>query len=352
MDNFQSNFQVMTKGKNIELNPRDEIVLRAVIDNFITSSRAVSSQSIKSNFGLDVSPATIRNIMARLETYGLLSHQYTSAGRLPTDAGYRYYVDKLIHDVDIIPGLREKIENNLVFSDPSVDGMMRTIAGLLGKMSRLFGVVLVNQIQKSLLKNIEIAHLSSDRALLVLTMESGFLRSVVMNISCELTETDRVKVIQLLNERLTGLTLREIQKTFESRLKDSELYGHELVQILLGNPDDYFSIPVTQQVFLSPIDNLLMNPEFNDITTVQKTLVALESRNLKVLLNKYSGLPINTAIGTEIQDRHLEHCSVMISGFFGTNLRGKLAIIGPKRQPYPYIKKLLDTVSEIIPDVC
>jgi len=342
----------MIKGNNFKLTQRDETVLQAVIEDYIENTRAVSSQSIKNNSHLEVSPATIRNIMAKLESIGLLSHQHTSSGRCPTDAGYRFYVDKLVSNEELSPLLKDKIERNLNFPGKSIDGMMHSIAGLLGKMSRLFGVVLINQIQKSILKNIELSPLSSDRALLILTMESGFLRSVVLNITCELSEKGRIKVLQLLNERLVGLTLQEIQVTLDSRLRDTDVYEHEIIQILLGNPTDYFSLPVTQQVFLSSIDNLLMNPEFSEISTVQKTLVALESTNLKTILNQHTGLPLDTVIGTEISDAHLEHCSVLISGFSGTNLRGKLAIIGPKRLPYPYIKKLLDTVTEFIPNVC
>lgn len=342
----------MIKGNYSDLTERDRHVLRAVIEEYILNSKAVSSHTIKSVYGLSISPATIRNIMSKLESHGLLVQMHTSAGRLPTDAGYRYYVDRLISEGDLESGLRRQVETSLKFRDGSIDGMMRSIAGLLGKMSHLFGVVLVSQIQKSILRNIELSHLSSDRALLVLTMKSGFLRSVVLNITCNLTENERIRVIQRLNERLTGLTLQEIQKSFDSRLKDSDIYNHEIVQILLGNPADYFSIPVTQQIFQSSIDNLLLNPEFSDITTLQKTLVALENRNLKTILNQYSGMPPSVVIGTEIQDGHLDHCSVMISGFSGKEIRGKLAIIGPKRLPYSYIKKLLDTVTEIIPDVC
>lgn len=342
----------MIKDKNIELSSRDEVILQTVIENFISSSKAVSSQAVKNSLRLDVSPATIRNTMARLETLGLLSHMHTSAGRLPTDAGYRFYVDKMIGQNLINIELHDNIEASISFREESIEGMMQSIAGLLGRMSKLFGVVLVNQIQKSILKNVELSHLSSDRVLLVLTMQSGLLKSVVMNISCDLTENARSQVIQLMNERLSGLTLEEIQRTFSSRLQDTEVYDNEIVQILLGNPAEFFSIPVNQQIFLSPIDNLLLNPEFREVNTLQKTLIGLESTNLKTILNKWSGRPSITAIGSEIEDDHLDHCSVMISGFQGKELRGKLAILGPKRQPYPYIKKILDTVTEIIPDVC
>ena len=161
--------------------------------------------------------------LASLEQKGLLSHPHTSSGRIPTDAGYRYFVDQLLDGAESNRDEYHQIEQSLKRVSYNVDELMQAVASTLASASRMFGLVMVEHYQESLLKDIELVRLSSERVMLVLAMKSGFINSITLNLRVAVEQDVLESVTRVLKERLIDLTLTEIQLTIKDRLRDTDI---------------------------------------------------------------------------------------------------------------------------------
>ncbi len=343
----------MISATNIQLTERERQILKATIEDYIDTMNPVGSNFLKKQHLLPFSPATIRNDLALLEAKGLLTHTHTSSGRVPTELGYRYYVDSLMeHDSNSLADFPDILQV-LTKVAGNVDEMMNTVAGLLARISRFFGLVVIGRYQESVLTELELVQLSSDRVMLVLAMKSGLVRSITMNLRISIEPAILDAVTSVLREKLLGLTLREIQLTIQRRLLDSDIAQHEIVQILLTDPVQYFTYSGNALVYQSTITGLLEHPEFRDIDVLHKTITALDSDRIADYLTKiFDDQTKNIYIGSENKAVDLDHCSLVTSGFNSPNLVGRLIVIGPTRIPYPNIISILNKFTEILPDVC
>jgi len=337
---------------NIILNNRDQLILKSVIEKYIELNHPIGSKYLHTTIYKDISPATIRNSLAMLESFGLLTHTYVSSGRIPTDLGYRYYVDKLLATEIEIQELNPMIMHKLMDMSDNIENLMQATAGMLAKISRLFGIVVISGVQSSILTEIEVIPLSSDRVMVVMALESGLLRPIVLNLNVAISETQIETVNLILRERLVGLPLQEIQETVKGRLRDTSIFEHEIVQILWKKPNSIFNLAANDLVYTSSYRELLNYPEFQDSEILQRTIRGLQTENLtKFLPPPEENERVHTIIGSEIDEELLSHCSVLSSTFLGKSYNGYLAILGPTRIPYKNIKAVLKAFVEIIPHV-
>ncbi len=338
--------------KNIVLTEREEQLLKKTVEEFIHSIQPVGSNHLKQRYTIPLSSATIRQILYRLEQKGLLTHPYTSAGRIPTDEGYRYYVDNCIdesHKTTLPANVLEELTNLSV----DINHMLQATAHLLGKLSRLFGMVVIPNPDQSVLHDIELISLSEERIMMVLAMESGMVKSIVLSLDLKVKPSDLEKIRLILNERLAGLTLAEIITSINSRLKETDVFNHEVIQVILNHTDEYFQFSTDMLIYSSSLQPLLSHPEFQDQTVLTNTLTALEEGRLEPVISRsLNTQEISWSIGSENEDQLLHHCAVIVAPFSSGLITGQLALLGPTRLPYKKIKHLLDSFVEIMPDVC
>ncbi len=343
----------MDKRKYHNLNERESEILRIVIEDYIAENRPVSSNIIKFKYAIPFSPATIRNILARLEHLGFLSHTYTSSGRIPTDLGYRFYVDNVINQNEIENGTYGNVREQLLNVSANVDELMQGTAYMLAKISGLFGVVVISQVRKSILTEIEIVSLSSDRLLMVIALKSGLLKSLVLNLNISVSTNDIIIVNKILRERLIGLSIDEIQSSISDLLKNNTVPKHEIIQIIFQHPQLPFQLNRNNQIYMSSYQGLLNYPEFQESAMLQKTLTGLNEQYIKqILSNQILDRNMITIIGNESESNLLNHCSIIASRFESDTISGKLGILGPTRIPYKNIIRLLKEFVEIMPNVC
>jgi len=339
--------------KKSEISIREQKVLKAIVEDYIINHAPIGSNVLKKRHPFDCSSATLRNAMARLEKKKLMMHTYTSSGRIPTDLGYRYYVDHLMQKSEESIRNVNAIETELTVSSNNVDALLKTTAIMLSKISHLFGVAMILQYDRSILNEIELVHLSSDRVMVVLGMKSGLVRSIVLNMDVSVSENEILNITALLKEKLLGLTLKEIQNTIAERMQDSVFANHEIIQILLHNPEDHFIIPDNELVFTSSNRELLDQPEYQHVEILQKTLVAIDNDNViqyfKTHLNKQNNYML---IGNENLETIYNDCTVMTHVFDGSSFQGQIGIIGPTRIPYANVLKILNNFTEIMNRVC
>ncbi|NIA18773.1 MAG: hypothetical protein GWO85_01600, partial [Simkaniaceae bacterium] len=232
----------MFEQNEINLTDRDVAILQATIEDYIDHIQPVGSQFLKKTHHFHCSSATIRNTLAKLEALGLLTHPFTSAGRIPTDAGYRYYVDVILPwDETQFSDEDGNAFKELTQFTTQIDRLLQATASVLSETSKLFSVVLLSDVRKSILTGLELVELSSDRIMMVLEVDSGLIQSMVFNLHVEVNRVQLQKIADILLELLQGLTLEEIRTTFKSRIEDIEVADHEIIQVLLKNPVRFFS---------------------------------------------------------------------------------------------------------------
>lgn len=340
----------MSGPKNHNLTDREAVVLTAVIEGYIENGMPVSSGYIKDSYQLNVSPATIRNEMASLEEKGFLTHLHTSGGRVPTDVGYRFYVNTLdaVHTLDDI-SVGQDMKNELLTISNNVDELLGATAEMLAKISNMFGVVTISGYQQSTLTDIELVPIQGDRIMFVMALDTGLVKSIVLNLDIHINSKRIQKITQLLKDRLIGLTLKEIQSTMNHRLNDADIYAHELVQVLINERYTYFTIDNNNTIYTSSTNVLLDQPEFQNLTSYQRILPALEKPFLNHHFKENFHLNSNnTLIGTENGDIRLEDCAIITTQFESGMMQGRIGVIGPKRVPYFSLKALLEKFTEIV----
>ena len=336
-----------------KMNERESNILRIVIEEYIANNHPVGSNSIKMKHNILFSTATIRTILAKLESKGFLSHKYTSSGRIPTDLGYRYYVDHVINKDDMETGLFENVHDQLLSVSANVDELMQGTALILAKISGLFGVVIISEVRKSVLTEIELISLATDKLMMVIALKSGLLKSLVINLEISVSPNDITTVNQILRERLIGLSVDEIQESISDMLKNHNAPQHEIIQIIFQHPQLPFQLNRNNQLYTSSYKGLLSYPDFQDYEILQKTISGLNEKHIKQLLSK-KNLENNmlTIIGNESENDLLNHCSIIASSFESDSITGKLGIFGPTRIPYKNIIRILKEFVEIMPNVC
>src|SRR5471032_1178263 len=206
-----------------ELSSRERRVLEAVIRSYVATAEPAGSRTLSRRFGLGVSPATIRNTMSDLEEKGFLLHPHTSAGRVPTNKAYRAYVDSLL----ALPPLRtldtDRLTEEITGGSGSspIETILRRAAQTLGVLTQELGVALGPRLDLSILRRLELVRVSSDRLLLVLTLEGGVMRTVFVEVPGDIADLALTEVTTVLNERLAGLTLEQIRTSLAERIRDT-----------------------------------------------------------------------------------------------------------------------------------
>src|SRR3954453_19213634 len=227
-----------------QLSERELRVLEAVVQTYIETAEPAGSQTIARRFGLGVSPATIRNTMSELEDKGYLFHPHPSAGRIPTDRAYRMYVDAIMRLSPPSDREQHTLRAELMGTRSAVEEILRRAAQVLGVLTQELGVAVAPAFDHLVLERLELVTVSSERLLLVFNLRSGVVRTIFVQVPAALPPASVQQVSEILNERLAGLTLREVRQSLVERLRDAgETPGHrELLNIFLAEREDIFDL--------------------------------------------------------------------------------------------------------------
>ncbi len=337
------------------LTEREQAVLAAVIDFFVRTAAPAGSRRIGKDYALGVSPATIRNTMADLESKGLLTHPYTSAGRLPTDLAYRYYVDALMRWGDIRARDRAKIERELLDADAGgVEDLMGKAARVLSLLTGELGLAVGPTLATATLERLEIVPLSSEKVLLVFTIESGVVRTVYVDVTARVPRATLQAVSQALNERLAGSAISEIQTTLRERLGDLSFNNkgaEELMNIFVHSGPDIFEWARRErEVHLGSAAALTEQPEFTTSKRLRQLLLLTERRELlaSVLGDRGRSDGPHVTIGAEHGQPELEELTIVTANYSVGSLQGTVGVIGPTRMPYDKVVSIVDWTSDLL----
>lgn len=334
------------------LSDREIRVLEAVIQVYIETAEPAGSQTIAQRFPLGVSSATIRNTMGDLEEKGFLYHPHTSAGRIPTDRAYRWYVNSLSRLAPPSSEDQRMLSAELGPSRNALQEILRRAAQVLGVLTKELGVAVAPALDQVVLEKLDLVQVSTERLLLVFHLKSGAVRTIFVQVSGNLPAESVTRVAQLLNERLAGLTLLEIRNTLPERLRDAERApdDRELLNIFIEEGEEIFGLPAgPETVVLGSAQMLAGQPEFSSSGAIRDLLDLTERRDLlqqALAARRRTGLTIT--IGGENSDTRLAGFTLVTSAYRSGELTGVIGVIGPTRMPYDKIIGLVDHTSRLV----
>jgi heat-inducible transcriptional repressor len=341
-----------------ELTDRERQVLEAVIQSYVETAEPAASRTISRRFGLGVSPATIRNTMSDLEEKGFLFHPHTSAGRVPTDLAYRVYVDSLLKAPVLKTAEEQVLGNEISGASTAIESILRRAAQSLGVLTQELGVALGPQLDAAVLQRVELVRLASDRLLMVLALERGVARSIYIELPIEIADDAIGAVALVLNERLSGLTVREIRSSLALRLRDAQASGSasELLNIFVEEGEQYFADATRSDgtaVVLGQPSLLAEHPEFATGDSMRQLLAFTETpAHIADVLRRRSPQPgITITIGNEHGDPRLDRFTIVTAEYHFGALSGVIGVIGPTRMPYRKVISLVGHASRLVSDL-
>jgi heat-inducible transcriptional repressor len=335
-----------------QLSERELRVLEAVVQTYIQTAEPAGSQTIARRFGLGVSPATIRNTMSELEDKGYLFHPHTSAGRIPTDRAYRVYVDTIMRLSPPSHQEQHTLRAELVGARSPVEEILRRAAQVLGVLTQELGVAVTPALDQVVLERLELVPVTSERLLLVFNLRSGVVRTIFVEVPGRIASHSVQQVAQILNERLSGLTIKEIRATLPERLRDASRSeaGRELLNIFIAEGDELFDLSHEENaVVLGSAQMLAEQPEFASNSRMRDLLRLTEGRDLlKQALETRRQRGLSVTIGAENPDARLSDFTLVTSSYEAGGLKGVIGVMGPTRMPYDKIIGLVEHTSRLV----
>ncbi len=336
----------------MDLNDRKRKILQAIIDEYITTAEPVGSRVISKKNELGLSSATIRNEMADLEEMGYLIQPHTSAGRVPSDSGYRFYVNSLMtryqNSVEKMEKLQFAFERRVAQFETIVKQMRLALASITDYTT----VITTPDFRQSVIKKIDLLALSPDMILLILITNDGVVKNKTIN--QRIDEETLAMLCSVINEELSGLTTDEItfQKisSVQEKIKTS-INPKTLIEILGFIYETIGSLDETE-VYIDNAKSILQYPEYNDLDKARKMFGFLEDpKKLKSIMKK-NDQEVNVTIGSENDIEEMNDCSLVTVNYsVGGRAVGKIGVVGPKRMDYAKVIQELESVSKHIDNI-
>ncbi len=336
----------------MDIGGRAKKILHAVVSEYLATGEAVGSQTVTRRYGLDVSAATVRNVMGDLEEIGLLRHAHTSGGRIPTDRGLRYYVDTLLRVRSLSTGEKEEIRERFGATRTDLPEMMQRTSRLLRELSHLTVVVQAPRPDSDVVEHIEFVRLRDDQLLAVIASSSGQIQNKLVPLDVPLPPADLDRINNYLNSLVSGLTLDQARARLASEIESDRAAHDQLAARALQLAAAAVPTDTGADVLVDGQSNLLSGQ--TDLERAKTLLRTLEEKDLIVrLLDRTLSAPgICVFIGAEANLADLTDISVVAAPYGGDGKPlGTIGVIGPSRMNYSRVIPLVDFTSEMISEV-
>ena len=336
--------------KELELDERKLKILKSIIRNYLETGEPVGSRTISKDPDLQLSSATIRNEMADLEEMGYIMQPHTSAGRIPTDKGYRLYVDELMEE-----SKKEKTDETnsmLIERVDRVELLLKNLAKMLANNTNYTTLVTAPQSRNNKLKFIQLSKVDEKSVLAVIMMEGNVVKNSILESEDDVDEQVILKMNLLLNTMLTGLSVDEISLALVAKLKaEAGEYSHIVEKVVTAITDTIKADENEPQIYTSGATNIFKYPELTDGEKATELLGTLEEkRDLNELITtslQQKDHEIQIYIGEESQVETMKDCSVVTANYdLGEGMQGIIGIVGPKRMDYEKVVGTLRTLMQ------
>ncbi|OMC69036.1 MULTISPECIES: heat-inducible transcriptional repressor HrcA [unclassified Paenibacillus] len=331
------------------LTERQRLILNAIVDDYIRSAEPVGSRSISKRGDVGYSPATIRNEMADLEDMGYLEQPHTSAGRIPSHKGYRYYVDHLVPFKFAEPSELKELKLLLAEKLNAMEQVIQHTSTILSHMTNYTSILLGPEVFHTSLRHFQLLPLGENMAVAIIVTSTGQVENKTVSLPSNVSLSEMERVVNLLNTRLVGVPLyklkarlySEIAKEMERNVSEYEAFMKILDTAFDGEPD--------HRLYLSGTTNMLSQPEFKDVDKVKDIFDLLEETStiMKIMTPSIGGTGVQVKIGTENDHEAFANCSLITASYSveGEAL-GTIGILGPTRMEYAKVISILNMLSK------
>ncbi len=339
-----------------DLTERERQVLEAVVRTYVETAEPAGSRNVSRRFELGVSPATVRNTMSDLEDKGYLLHPHASAGRVPTDLAYRFFVDQLMEPTILLPTDHEVLARELgAASTSAVERLVHHATRALSLLTNELGIALAPRLEAAILEKLELIQVSTSKVLLVATIRGGVVRTVYVDLPVEVPRDTLVTLTLILNERLAGLSLHEIRHSLPERLRDAhsgEPGADELLNIFVQSGAELFDLQRldTAEIHLGNTSVLASQPEFESGERLKGLIELTERRDLlaHAMGNREHRGQLKITIGGENEALDLVGFTLVTAEYRVEGLKGVIGVIGPTRMPYEKVVTIVDYTSTLV----
>lgn len=338
----------------MQLDERKMKILQAIIRNYLETGEPVGSRTISKYTDLNLSSATIRNEMADLEELGYILQPHTSAGRIPSDKGYRLYVDKMMEEKEREIG---EMKEMLLEKEDKMDNLLKQVAKVLATNTNYATMITAPQIHRNKLKFIQLSKVDIHQLLAVIVVEGNVIKNTMLSIEQELDEETLLKLNILLNTHLNGLSLEEINLGMISALKQQAGIHSDIVSDVIDAVAEAIRAEEDLQIYTSGTNNILKYPELADKQKASELINTFEEKKMlnelvQDSLSDESSTGIQVYIGDETPVQSMKDCSVVTATYeLEEGMKGTIGIIGPKRMDYDKVVDTLKTMMHQLDDL-
>ena len=330
----------------MELTERKKQILRAIVDSYIRTAEPVGSKTISQLPGMDFSPATIRNEMADLTSMGLLEQPHTSAGRVPSAAGYRLYVDELMQGYRLSMDETKTINQAMEVKMQEVDKMISQVGKLVSKMTNLPAYAVAARSSQRTVKRFDLILAETGRFILVVMLSDNQVQNKLIRLPLDVSQEDLRLLSAALNASLTELTADEITPELLAKVTRSAAGAASLVPVIVDYTVELLK-KTHSEVYMTGQAKLLGQPEYHDVEKAQEVLTSLDEDVISNLPATLSSGTTQILVGPENVAKELKDSSVVITKFdIGDGMQGMIGVVGPTRMDYAKITARLSYFAE------
>lgn len=332
----------------MRMDERKNRVLQAIVQDYIATAAPVGSRTIARKYCLGVSPATIRNEMADLEELGLIEQPHTSAGRVPSDKGYRYYVDCIMEAQRLTDAEKKYIRERYEQKIEEIEEVIARTSQLLSTMTNYTALVLGPHWEHSLFQHIKLLPLDEERALLIVVTSTRIVEHRIIDLPPSITPTDLERISEVLNSRLRGVALEKIKKATLNDIYGDLLRQKYMLKMVLEVVEQVLKPNKEDKVYLGGTLNILNQPEFKDVQKLKKLLGVLEEESMvrDLLLEDDDDQRLVIKIGGENKCQDVQECSIITATYHvNGQVLGKIGLLGPTRMEYAKAVTMVEFVA-------
>ncbi len=340
----------------MQLDERKSKILQAIVSNYLETGEPVGSRTISKEADLNLSSATIRNEMADLEELGYIEQPHTSAGRIPTDAGYRFYVDNLIIEKDIEA---EEMKTNLLDRVDRMEVLLKQVAKVLASNTNYATMVTAPHYKDTKVKFVQLSQVDGEQLLAVIVVDGNVIKNQMIDVCQDIANEDMLKLNILLNSFLQGASLKDINIEMIQEMKEQAGEYADILEDIFKGIVEAIHEADELEIYTSGTTNILKYPELGDVAKTSHLLEAIEE---KQVLNELvddslsndddNQKGIQVYIGNESAISDMKDCSVVTATYeLEEGVKGTIGIIGPKRMDYKKVVKTLKDLTGELDDI-
>ena len=335
----------------MNMDERKKKILQAIIDDYIDTAEPIGSRTIARKHELGLSSATIRNEMSDLEEMGYLAQPHTSAGRIPSDKGYRLYVDQLMQVYDLHQEEIEKIRLAMELHINEMSQLIRQASSVLSRFTKYTSMAVTQQMKTSTIKALQVVPIEVGKAMIIVVTNAGAVRNNLVKISEHVQPDTLIMVSNALNSKMNGLTIEKVNRQLIIEIeKEIGLSAEILMPILQGVADCINQIDNTE-VYVEGTTNILNHPEFRDILKAKEFMNMLDEKTSigRILFDTPDVGGIVIRIGSENDLMGIQDCSLITANYnIADSFFGTIGIIGPTRMEYPKVISAMNYIRKFM----